>query len=391
MAACPNGRPCVQKTMPNSLHAIVLFSGGLDSILAVKLLQGQGLRVRGIHFYSPFFGNPAMAPEWEKNYGLEITTLDIGAPFSKMLALYPEHGVGSAINPCIDCKIMQISAAHDVMRESGAAFLASGEVLGQRPMSQRADCIRMIPEAAGVSGLLLRPLCALRLPPTPMEESGLVDRSRLLGISGRGRNDQLQLARQLNIGKIPTPAGGCLLTERENTRRYWPILKKYWQDARLIPEDGSSLARDFTLAAMGRQFWRKDGQHWLRIGRNSADNEKLLASASSRDLVLKLANRPGPIGIAANGTDWEEETLREACGLVAGYVPAVVQKGAPIPVRTFNRGGERSFRVRPVTSSEHWGLPTWEETRVGIRETAKEKAASRKRHAREDQPLKSGK
>lgn len=376
--------------MPNSIHAIVLFSGGLDSILAAELLRMQGLRVAGVHFYSPFFGNPAMSPEWEKNYGFEITTLDMSAAFARMLALYPPHGVGSALNPCIDCKIMQIRAAHEVMREKGAAFLASGEVLGQRPMSQRADCIRMIPEAAGVSGILLRPLCALRLPPTSMEESGLVDRSRLLGISGRGRSDQLQLARQLNIGKIPTPAGGCLLTERENTRRYWPILKKYWRDASLVPEDGSSLAREFSLAASGRQFWRKDGQHWLRIGRNSADNEKLLASAAPRDLILKLASRPGPLGIAANGALWEEEILKEACGLVAGYVPAVMRKGLPIPVRAFNANGERRFRVQPAGAGGLWDLPTWEETRSDIREMAKEKAAVRKRQA-PDQPPERGK
>ena len=250
-------------TMSARAHAVALFSGGLDSILAARLLMEQGLTVRCLHFVTPFFGKPELIPHWEAIYGLSIEAVDVGADFVRLLRRFPEHGYGKVMNPCVDCKILMMRKAREIMTALGARLIASGEVLGQRPMSQRRDTLNIISREAGVSGLLLRPLCARHLPPTDAERSGLVDRLRLGAISGRGRQEQLELAARMNLAEIPTPAGGCRLAEKENARRYWPVLTRLTDPA----------PADFALANVGRQFWREDA--WLSMGRNEADNAAL--------------------------------------------------------------------------------------------------------------------
>ena len=202
----------------------MLFSGGLDSILAAKVLEEQGLRVRCLHCHSPFFGEPSAVPRWRRRHALDIDALDVADDFCAMLRERPAHGFGKTLNPCVDCKILLLRRARRYMEEVGACFLATGEVLGQRPMSQRRDVLNVIRREAGVGDILLRPLSARLLEPTPMETSGLVDRERLPAISGRGRHAQLELARHFGLTDIPTPGGGCKLTEKENARRYWPVL-----------------------------------------------------------------------------------------------------------------------------------------------------------------------
>lgn len=162
-------------------------------------------------------------------------------------------------------------------------------------MSQRRDTLNVILRDAAVRDVLLRPLSALHLPPTPLEESGLVDRDRLLGIWGRGRQDQLALAREMGIREVPTPGGGCRLTERENARRYWQVLTL----------TDAPTGADFALANLGRQFWHRTAEaaYWLCVGRNSADNEKLAAAARPGDLLLRLRDLPGPLALARQGRD----------------------------------------------------------------------------------------
>ena len=238
---------------------IALFSGGLDSILAARLVMEQGLKVKCLHFFSPFFGHPGRLGHWEKEYGLDIDPVDVSAEFVELLKRGPAHGYGSAMNPCVDCKIVMISRARELMQEYGASFIISGEVLGQRPMSQRRDTLNAIRRDANVKDVLLRPLSAKLMDPTPMEESGLVDREKLKGFNGRGRKDQLALAEHFGITEIPTPGGGCKLTEKENTRRFWPVLSRL--DAPTV--------NDFRLADTGRQFWM--GDFWLAVGRQKYD------------------------------------------------------------------------------------------------------------------------
>ena len=353
--------------MSDSPQIIVLFSGGLDSLLTAKLLESQGLRVRCLHFYSPFFGGEALAARWRKTYGLDIACQDVGPQFAQMLRQRPEHGFGKVLNPCVDCKILLLREARKYMESVGAQALATGEVLGQRPMSQRRDTLNVIVRDANVSDILLRPLCAHHLLPTPVEESGLVDRSQLLGIWGRGRNEQLALAKKFGITEIPSPGGGCRLTERENARRYWLVLTR-------LPEPNAS---DFTLANLGRQFWHTEGEahYWLCVGRNSADNDLLASAAGPDDLVLRMRDMPGPLALARNGALWPEEVLRTACQMTASYAPKAVATGGDVYVRA-RRGEEFSDHSVPTWRCEElWNEPAWDEIKGYIRAEARERQA----------------
>ena len=358
--------------MSNQPDIIVLFSGGLDSILAAKVLERQGLSVRCIHFITPFFGSAKAVPYWRKVYGLDIVSQDVGEEFAQMLRQRPEHGFGKVMNPCVDCKILLLRKARLYMESVGAKGLATGEVLGQRPMSQRRDTLHLIMRDAGVSGILLRPLCATHLPVTQMEESGLVDRSRLLSFSGRGRRDQLDLAAELGVTDIPTPGGGCRLTEKENARRYWTVLT-------LLPEAGD---RDFTLANLGRQFWHHDGDnhYWLCIGRNSADNDKLAAAMQPDDMLLRLRDLAGPMALARSGADWPRHVLESAAAHAASYAPKAVAAGGPVAVRA-RQGqaeGDAAFEmdVTPQRQGEAWGEALWDDVKAVIRAEAKDRLAA---------------
>lgn len=368
--------------MSDSPQIIVLFSGGLDSLLTAKLLERQGLAVRCLHFYSPFFGGEAEAARWSKIYGLDIVSRDVGPQFAAMLRQRPEHGFGKVLNPCVDCKILLLREARTYMEAVGARALASGEVLGQRPMSQRRDTLHLIMRDAGVSDILLRPLCALHLPPTRVEESGLVDRSRLLGIWGRGRTEQLALAEEYGIEEIPTPGGGCRLTERENARRYWLVLTRL----------EAPTTEDFALANLGRQFWHSEGNahFWLCVGRNSADNDKLAAAARPDDLILRLRDMPGPLALARGGAFWPEETLQTAARMTASYAPKAVSAGGLAVIRV-RRGEEcTELSVSPQRLDAVWGEPAWDEIKPLVRAEAKERLAAREaaraaaRHAAEE-------
>ncbi len=350
-------------TQHTSVTALALFSGGLDSILAARLIMEQGIPVHCLHFHAPFFGDPQAIPFWEKTYGLSITAVDLGETFVRLLRQGPEHGFGKVLNPCVDCKILMLRAARQLMETCHAAFIISGEVLGQRPMSQRRDTLNLIRKQAEAESWLLRPLSALHLEPTPMELVGLVDRERLQGISGRGRKDQLRLAEDFKLGEIPTPAGGCRLTEKENARRYWPVLQ-------YRPQAG---AADFHLANVGRQLWTRIGEthYWLSVGRHQADNARLLELAGSDDMLLKLADLPGPIALAREGTVWDAALLEDAAACMASFSPkAVDQAASGGTVEVCLRGGGQERRVAVVpnrTSRAGWAVCPWEDVREHVR------------------------
>jgi len=332
---------------------IALFSGGLDSILAARLLMEQGRSIKCLHFYSPFFGHPGRIRHWQDTYGLDIDPVDMSSEYVDMLRRGPTYGFGSAMNPCVDCKILMMSRAKELLSEYGAKFIVSGEVLGQRPMSQRRDTLNVIRRDADVRGILLRPLCARLLDPTEAEESGLVDRSLLLGFNGRGRKDQLALAEHFGISEIPTPGGGCKLTEKENTRRFWPVL------SRLASPD----VNDFRLADIGRQFWFED--RWLTIGRHKSDNEAYAGLLRESDLQFKVAGFPGPIALGRSSRPWDTETVKRAAALVASYSPKACrasEEGQRISVRVTRGRRADMVEVVPLRESE-FREPTWEAAR----------------------------
>lgn len=356
---CATMRPMTISTP----HALALFSGGLDSILAARLVQEQGISVRCLHFVSPFFGKPQLVPHWEKTYGLSIETVDVGNDYVRLLRQRPEHGFGKVMNPCVDCKILMMRRAGAILHERNAAFLISGEVIGQRPMSQRRDTLNVIRRDGDVRDLLLRPLSALHLDPIAAERDGIVDRSRLLDFSGRGRRNQLELARRMGITEIPTPGGGCRLAEKENARRYWPVLTR-------IPEPS---AADFELANIGRQFWT--GNLWLALGRNAADNQALEEVMRPGDMLFRLRDFTGPLGLARPcATAWDADSIRDAAALVASYSPRAVQHaaehGGTAAVRVDMQSGEGTvMEVVPARQTRlAWGMPDFQEVREAIRE-----------------------
>ena len=354
----------------DNYHALALFSGGLDSILAVKVVQKQGLNVLGLHFVSPFFGHPDKVAHWQKLYSIPIKVIDVSEEYVRMLKEGPKFGRGKVLNPCIDCKIFMLKKARDLLSCFGAKFIITGEVVGQRPMSQRRDALYLIRREAEVKDVLLRPLSARLLEPTPMEESGLVNRDQLPGISGRGRKEQLKLAREFKLHEIPSPAGGCLLTEKESARRYLPLLQK-----------GEDIeAADFYLANVGRQYWSGNRfcrfYYWLSIGRNQEDNKLLLSLARQSDYLFKLKNFPGPIGLGrpfivqCSGSeapqvlndreDWPDEIIHSAASLICGFSPRARRSRRQIEVEVSRFTKRWSVFVLPANDfARDWQQPVW--------------------------------
>ena len=337
--------------MGNNYDVLHLFSAGLDSLVTAKLLQEQGLKVKCLHFHSPFYGKPWKIPHWREEYGLDIDPVDNGGEFVDMVVRGPGHGFGKHLNPCVDCKILMLRRAKELMPHYAATFLSTGEVLGQRPMSQRRDAMNIIRRDAGVKDVLLRPLCAHTLDPTPMEISGLVDRAALPAITGRGRSRQLELARRFGIREIPTPGGGCRLAEMESAKRYLPVLEH-------APQPG---ANDFHLSNVGRQYW--NGAHWLAIGRNQADNEMLEQLAEARDLVFDLRDFPGPVALGRQfpGKSWSTETVRDAASFMASFSPKAMRGNGEATVLVRSKDETATVDVLPSRDTPlKWREPAWE-------------------------------
>ena len=208
----------------SGVRAISLFSGGLDSICATRLVMEQGIEVMAVKFVTPFFGYDILRDpekyrlETEEKYGIDVRVVDISDDYLTLLR-EPSHGFGKYFNPCIDCKIFMLSRARAMLKELDAAFLITGEVLGQRPMSQRRDTLNVIERDSGSRTILLRPLSARLMNETEAERAGLVDREKLLDFRGRGRSRQIALAKSYGITDFPAPAGGCILADPILSRR----------------------------------------------------------------------------------------------------------------------------------------------------------------------------
>ncbi len=294
-----------------TVKALALFSGGLDSMLACRVIMDQGIAVTAVKFVTPFFGYDLLADEAgfarrvRAKYGIEAVLRDVSEPYLEMLA-DPPHGYGKHFNPCIDCKILLLRHARQMMEEMGADFLITGEVLGQRPMSQRRDAMRIIERDSGCEGILVRPLCAKNLPPTPVEEKGLVDRERLLDFKGRSRHGQMELAARFGITDYPSPAGGCTLTDPQLGSRIERFHKEYPQVT----------VADARLLLVGRQFRLPDGG-WLVLGRNQGENNRLAGLIQPDDWVVKNADRPGPLGVLRYAES--EDDRRLAAAIVVRY------------------------------------------------------------------------
>ena len=321
----------------NKYDAVALFSGGLDSILAMRVVMDQGLRVLGLHFCSPFYGESASVAKWRELYGVEVQPVDISDEFIAMIKNGPPNGFGSLFNPCTDCHTLMASKAREIMAAIGAKFIISGEVLWQRPMSQRPDALNIVHRESKAKGLLLRPLSALKLEPTEVEKSGLVDRSKLLGIYGRGRADQLELAKAYAFSEIPAPAGGCILTEPGSSVRLWSIFHEFTQPK----------GEDFILAKAGR-FFHYNGCI-LAINKTLEQADLLERCAKDSDIVLELADYMGPLAVGRSEKPWDEAIVAEGA-LMASYANKAVRslpEGTPLRVSVKHWGVERFISVLP--------------------------------------------
>lgn len=307
-----------------NVKALALYSGGLDSILAARVVMAQGIEVEAVQFVTPFFNYEilddivAYSKKVRNTFGITVFVEDLSDNYLKMLR-QPAHGFGKNFNPCIDCKILMMSRAKALMKERGASFLVSGEVLGQRPMSQRKQTFNIIERNSNTRSLLLRPLSAQLLPETRAESEGWVQRSELFQMHGRGRSAQIALAKKYGIADYPAPAGGCILADPILSRR---ISALYTGSTALLDADVIS-TDDVRSLLVGRQLLLPSGRR-LIVGRDEGENARLTKLVNSEDALLLMEEWPGPTAVlknAAKHTDQEALTadLRLAASLVVRY------------------------------------------------------------------------
>jgi len=325
-----------------------MFSGGLDSVIATHLLKSQGLDVTALHFLMPFYSGlgrrPAQIEAYAAALGVPLRVEEEGEEFLDMIR-NQKFGFGKNANPCVDCRIHRLTKAGRIMEEMGAVCLATGEVAGQRPMSQKLPTLYKVEKLAGLTGKLLRPLSAKLLTPTEVEEAGIVDREKLLDISGRSRAVQLAYAKEHGL-QHSAPAGGCLLTNVETGVRF--------DD--LVSNDPRYSLTDFKLLAYGRHF-RMSPKYRVIVARDDSENEaleKIYAAAPMRLVMMRLYLRDatGPLALGVGYPD--ESDLRFSAAAVVRFSKLRDAESAVVVV-SGNVGGVvqvRELEVRAAEESE---------------------------------------
>lgn len=318
-----------------SVKAIALLSGGLDSTLAVKMMIDQGVEVVALNFMTPFCNCTTKTSSCKheavrvaREFGIPIRVRHKGMDYLKVVES-PRHGYGRGMNPCIDCRIFMHREAVELMAEEGASFLVTGEVLGQRPMSQRRETLRVIERESGTEGLILRPLSARHFEPTLPERAGWVDRERLLAIEGRSRKEQIRLAEALGVADYPCPAGGCLLTDADFAEKIRDLFRE---------KPGYDL-RDVRLLRTGRHFRLRPGLKVV-VGRDQGENETLEAGLAAGDGLLRGVDFTGPSALV-------REPLEPTDAEVIGRI-------------LLRYGHRQSGTVEVRVGGAQWGLPAAE-------------------------------
>lgn len=291
--------------------AIALLSGGLDSILATRLVLEQGIEVEAVNFLTVFCnctsrGKTCLASKSAASaLGVKLKVFEVSKEYFEIVKK-PKYGYGRNMNPCLDCRIFMFKKAKGYMEASGADFLVTGEVLGERPMSQRRDAMMIIERDSGLKGMILRPLSAKLLEPTMPEKKGMVDREKLLAIVGRSRKPQIKLASDFGINDYPCPAGGCLLTSSEFANKVKDLIKHK-------PDFGLN---DVVLLKQGRHF-RISPEAKFVVGKDREDNIRLKNLAQDEDIYFRPINTKGPVGIWSG--IYDESLLMKAAGIIARY------------------------------------------------------------------------
>ena len=326
--------------MKDKIRAVALFSGGLDSILAVKLIREQEIEVKGVNFKTPFFGldKTYLAA---KSLDIDLEIIDITRELLEILR-NPKHGFGKNMNPCIDCHTLMFKKAGEYMTKIGASFILSGEVLGERPMSQNRNSLSIIERESGFEGRILRPLSALLLAETIPEKKGLVDRNKLLDISGRSRKRQMELAAKMGIEDYPSPAGGCKLTE--------PSFSKRLRD--LFTQESFSL-EEIGLLKLGRHF-RLGRDIKLVVGRNKEENEKIRGFFQEGDFLFKAKNLKGPVSLLKKGSNVGSELIDKSCQITARYCDRNEEENEEVSIDYYRelKGIVKTIKVKPLIEDE---------------------------------------
>lgn len=313
------------------VKALGLLSGGLDSTLAALCLKRQGIEVTGVSFVTPFFGS-SKAEKAAAQIDIPLMVRDISETHLEMVKS-PRFGYGKNMNPCIDCHAMMFRLAGEIMADEGFDFLFSGEVLGQRPMSQNANALRSVANYSRYPDRILRPMSAQRLPVTPMEEQGLVDREQLLDIQGRSRKPQEALAREWGLTEYPSSGGGCLLTEVHFSDRLRDLFDHQ-------PDCGVD---DVELLKIGRQF-RLSPRAKLTLGRHQQDNEEINRAVGPSHILLRTPGVAGPLGLVSGQPN--KEDLQLASRILVSYGKAKNEQNVNVLAETLD--GVESFHVAPI-------------------------------------------
>jgi tRNA U34 2-thiouridine synthase MnmA/TrmU len=339
--------------MKEPIKAVGLLSGGLDSTLAVRIIMGLGIDVIAVNFFTGFcitehrrqFMKNRDGTGYGRNQalragsdlGVEVRLVDISDGYLDVLT-NPRHGYGSAMNPCIDCRIYMLKRAKEIMSSEGAKFVFTGEVLGQRPMSQHLRALRLIEKESGLEGYIVRPLSAKKLPVTIPEQEGWVDREQLYDFHGRSRRDQqMKLADELGIREYPQPAGGCcFLTDHNYARRLQDLFEHGGKEGLTFD--------DIVVLKVGRHFRLPDGAKVV-IGRNQEENDFLTRFVTGR-CVLEVPDYPSPLTLLEG--DITENDLRTAAGMTAGYSDGSSEEEVDVRYSGYGKNGEGILRVSPL-------------------------------------------
>ena len=326
------------------MKAIALLSGGLDSILATRLIIDQGIEVEAVNFVTVFCnctsgGKTCLAAKSASDeLGIGLKVFEASSDFFEIIK-NPKHGYGRNLNPCLDCRIFMFRKAFEYMKSIGASFIVTGEVLGERPMSQRKQAIDIIEEESGLKGLIVRPLSAKRFAPSIPEIEGWVDREKFMDIEGRSRKPQIKLAHDLGINDYPCPAGGCLLTD--------DIFAKRMRD--LMKHEPNFGINDVKLLKTGRVF-RFSPTVKLIVGRDEKENDKLLILAKEGDIYFEPVDIPGPSAVLRGVFD--ENYIIKSAALIAKYCG--VEPGVEVKVsyRRIPSGESISISAFPIKEDD---------------------------------------
>jgi tRNA U34 2-thiouridine synthase MnmA/TrmU len=316
----------------------------LDSLLAIKVILEQGVEVEALNFMSVFCtctpkgSSCSAARSAAQQLGIDVKTVNTSREFLGIVKR-PRHGYGRNLNPCLDCRILMFRSARVRLEEAGASFIVTGEVLGERPMSQRREAMRLIEKESGLEGLIVRPLSAGLLEPSLPEQKGWVDRGRLLRIKGRSRRPQIELARDYGLTDYPCPAGGCLLTDAGFAGRMWDLMK-HRPDFSL---------NDVQLLKHGKHFRLSPGAKAV-VGRDEEDNRVLSAHKGEQDRLLEVVGDTGPLTVVPGSPTRED--LLAAAAITARYSHARTRER--VTVRIAEKIGVESEVVEVCPATEDY-------------------------------------